>query len=93
MLTFLSNLNNIYIFNFLYLLVGFDKIVLQICGNNMGLGSWESIQGPIVGHQAQLLISFGVISLLPMEYYDPSTFLGNWALVVMYFCYGFLYLQ
>jgi hypothetical protein len=55
----------------------------------MGLGSWESIQGPIVGHQAQLLISFGVISLLPMEYYDPSTFLGNWALVVMYFCYGF----
>ncbi len=40
-------------------------------------------------HHAQLQISFGGISLLFMEDYAPSTFLGNWALVVLYLCFSF----
>ncbi len=38
-------------FYFLSLLVGFNKKVLQVCGNNMGFGSCKSIQGPIARHQ------------------------------------------
>ncbi len=55
----------------------------------MGSRSWESIQGPLARHQAQLSIFFGGISLLFMEDYAPSTFLASWALVVLYLCFSF----
>ncbi len=28
-------------------LVGFDEKVMQVCGDIMGLGSWESFKGPL----------------------------------------------
>jgi hypothetical protein len=47
---------------------------MQVCGDIMGLGSWESIQGPLVGHQVQLSISFGGISFIFMEDCAPFYF-------------------
>ncbi len=35
---FLSN----FLLSSLFFLVGFDKKVMQVCGNIMGLGAWES---------------------------------------------------
>jgi hypothetical protein len=37
---------------FLSLLVGFNKKIMQICGNMMVLRSWEFFQGPLARHQA-----------------------------------------
>jgi len=36
---------------------------MQVCGDIMGLGSWESFQGPLTRPQARLLISFGGINI------------------------------
>ncbi len=36
-------------FSFPFLLASFNKKVMQICGDIMGLGSWEFIQGPLTG--------------------------------------------
>jgi hypothetical protein len=55
----------------------------------MGLGSWESFQGPLMRCQAQLSLSFGDIGLLSMEDCAPFVFLTNWALVVPYLCSRF----
>jgi hypothetical protein len=55
----------------------------------MGPRSWESFQGPLAKHQAQLLISFGGIGLIFMEDCVPSIFLGSWALVALYLCSKF----
>jgi hypothetical protein len=55
----------------------------------MGLGSWESFQGPIAKCQVRLLISFSGINLLFMEDYAPFAFQGNWILVVPYLCSKF----
>jgi hypothetical protein len=49
-------------FSFLSLLVGFDMRIMPVRKDIMGLGSWESIQGFLMRHQAQLSISFGGIS-------------------------------
>jgi len=71
----------------LSLLAGFDKRIMQICGNIMGLGSWESFQGPLMRCRAWLMISLNGISLFFMEDYAQIFFLGNWALVATYLCY------
>jgi hypothetical protein len=34
--------------SFLYLLTSFDKRVMQVCDDIMGLGLWESFQGLLV---------------------------------------------
>jgi hypothetical protein len=39
--------------------------------------------------QVRLSISFGGINLLFIKDCASSTFLGNWALVVLYFCFRF----
>jgi hypothetical protein len=72
--------------SFPYLLVGFDKRVMQICGDIMGLRSWEFIKGPITRCHAQLLISFDGIGFLFMEDCTAFTFLGSWVLVAPYLC-------
>ncbi len=69
--------------------MGFDKKIMQVCGDIMGLGSWESFQGPLARRHARLPISFGGISLFSMEDCAPSAFLRNWALVVSYLCSKF----
>ncbi len=78
-----------FFFPFLSFLLSFDKKVMQTCADIMGLGLWESIQGPLVRHQAQLPIFFGGIGLLFMEDCAPSIFLRNWTLVVSYLCFMF----
>jgi len=89
LLTFLSHLDRTYFF-FLYVSFGgFNKIIVQVCGDIVGPRSWESIQGPLMKCQAQLLISFGGIGLLSMEDCTLSTLLGNWALVASYLCSKF----
>jgi hypothetical protein len=55
----------------------------------MGPRSWESIQGPLMKHQTQLLISFGGIGFLSMENCAQSYVLGNWAWVDLYLCSRF----
>jgi hypothetical protein len=44
--------------SFLSILAGFNKKVMQVCGDIMGLGLWEFIQGPLVTCQTWLPISF-----------------------------------
>jgi hypothetical protein len=70
--------------SFLSILTSFDKRIMQICGDIMGPRSWEFIQGSLMGHQAQLPISFGGISFLSMENYAPFAFLGSLVLVALY---------
>ncbi len=72
--------------SFPFLLASFNNKVMQICGDIMGLGSWEFIQGPLTGCWAQLPIYFGGISFLSMEDCAPFTFLGSWVLVAPYLC-------
>ncbi len=76
-------------FPFLSLLVGFDKKNMQVCGDIMGLGLWESFQGPLMRCQVWLLIFFNGIGLLSIEDCAPCVFLGNWALVAPYLCFKF----
>jgi hypothetical protein len=71
-------------FSFLYFLVGFNRRIMQICGDIMGLRSWESFQGPLARCQVRLPISFGGTNLLSMEDCAPFTFLGSWVLVILY---------
>jgi hypothetical protein len=73
--TFLSHMDNTFFSSFLYILAGFNKIVImQVCGDIMGLGSWEFFQDPLVRHQAQLPISFGGIGIFSMEDLCPICF-------------------
>jgi hypothetical protein len=65
----------------MYLLVSFDIRIMQVCGDNMGLGSWESIQGLLMGCEARLPMSFGGIGLLygglcPIYFYRELGFGG-----------------
>jgi hypothetical protein len=55
----------------------------------MGLGFWESFQGPLVRCQAQLSISFGGISLFSIRDCATFAFVRRWVLVVLYLCYKF----
>jgi hypothetical protein len=50
-------------YSFLFLLVGFNKRVMQVYGDITGPRSWESFQGPLVRLQTQLPISFDGIDL------------------------------
>ncbi len=88
--TFFFHSNNFSFFFFLFFVSSFDMKVLQVCGIIMGLGSWESIQSPLVGRQAQLSIFFGGISLLSMENYVSFVILlRSQALVALYLCFKF----
>jgi hypothetical protein len=82
--TFLFHTNNTFFFSFIYFLVGFNKRIMWICGDIMGLRSWESFQGPLARRRDQLPISFSGISLLFMEDCAPFSFLRNWVLVTLY---------
>jgi len=63
---------------------------MQVCGDIMGLGSWESFNDPLAKGHARLLISFGGIGFFRMEEdCAPFVFLGNWVLVALYLCYRF----
>jgi hypothetical protein len=57
---------------------------MQVCGDIMGLGSWEFLQGPLTRCLTQLPIFFGGINILFMEDCAPFVFLGNWVLVTLY---------
>jgi hypothetical protein len=72
-LAFLSDTDNTSSF-FPIFLVGFDKKIMQVCGNIMGPRSWESFQGPLARCQVRLLISFSGIGLLFMEDYASLLF-------------------
>ncbi len=63
--------------SFLPLLVGFNRKLMQVCGDIMGPRLWESFKGPLVKCQTQLPTSFGGIGLLFMEDCTPSFFLGS----------------
>jgi hypothetical protein len=45
--SFYASFSSFLLSSFLYFLVGFDKKVMQVCGDIMGLGAWESFQGPL----------------------------------------------
>jgi len=64
-------------FSFPSFLVSFNKRIMQICGDIMGLRSSEFIKGPLMGCQAQLLIFFYGIGFLSMRDCVASTFLGS----------------
>jgi hypothetical protein len=51
---------------------------MEVCGDIMGLKSWEYFQGPLMTRQARLTISFGGIGLLSIEDCAPSVFLKSW---------------
>ncbi len=90
LLTFSSHTNNIYIyFSFMFFLASFDRKVVQVCEDIMGLRFRESFQGPLVKRQTWLPIYFGGISLFSMEDCAPSIFLGSWAFVASYLCFRF----
>jgi hypothetical protein len=55
----------------------------------MGLASWESIQGPLVGCEAQLPISFGGKGLFIYGGLCPIYFYRELGLVVSYLCSRF----
>jgi hypothetical protein len=63
--------------------------IMHVCGDIMGPRLWESFQGPLVKHQAQLSISFGGIGFFFMEDCAPFVFSGTEALVVPYLCSRF----
>ncbi len=75
--------------SFMFLLAGFDKKIMQVCGDIMDPGSWEFFQGPLVRHQVQLPIPFGGMGLLSMEDYASFAFLGSCILVASYLCFKF----
>jgi len=54
-------------YSFLYFLAGFNRKVMKVCGDIMGLRSWEFIQGLLMGCHVRLPISFGGVGLLFME--------------------------
>ncbi len=69
--------------------MGFDKKIMQVCGDIMGPRPWESSWGPLTRGQARLPISFGDIGLFSMEECAPFVFLGSWVLVPPYLCSRF----
>jgi hypothetical protein len=89
-LSFLSHLDNL---SFLFLPISFDKFEQE---NYVGMWGHYGFKvmgiyyGSLMGHQAQLLVSFGGIGFLFMDNYTPSTFLGSLVLVALYLCCKFL---
>ncbi len=73
----------------LFLLASFNKRVMQVCGDIMGLRLWEFFQNPLARRQAWLPISFGDIGFLSMKDYAPFVLIGSWALVAPYLCHRF----
>jgi hypothetical protein len=65
--TFLFHMGNTSFFLPIFFGGFFDRKIMQVCGDIVGLGAWESFQGPLVRCQVQLLISFGGINLISME--------------------------
>jgi len=61
----------------MFRLVGFDKRIMQVCGDIMGSRFWESFQGPLTKHQTQLPISFSGIIFFSMEVCAPFVSLRN----------------
>jgi hypothetical protein len=47
---------------------------MQVCGDIMGLRSWEFTQGPLSGHHAQLSISFNGICIFIYGKLNPIYF-------------------
>jgi hypothetical protein len=83
--TFLFHTNNIYIYiYFTFFFTSFDKRVMQVCENIMGLESWESFQRPLMRCQIRLSIYFGGIRFCSMEDCAPFGFLMSWVLVNLY---------
>jgi hypothetical protein len=82
-------MGNTFLFSFLSFLVGFNKKIMQVCGDIVGLRAWESFQGPLVRSQVQLLISFGGINLHSMEDCAPFVFLESWVPIALYLCSRF----
>jgi hypothetical protein len=63
--------------------------VMQVCGDIMGLRSWESIWGPLAKHHAQLMISFGGTCFLIYGGLCPIFFSKELGLMVPYLCSRF----
>jgi hypothetical protein len=50
-------------------------------GRLLGLGSFDSQEGPLVHKQASLLIAFGGIDFISITTIAPMSYLKNWAFV------------
>jgi len=61
----------------------------EFWGDIMGIGSWESIQGPLARHQVRSQLFFGGINILSVEVCAPFAFLGSWVLVFPYLYFRF----
>ncbi len=69
--------------------MGFDEKIMKVCGDIMGIKSWESFQGSLTRHYIQLPTSLNGIHLVFMEDYAPFTFLRSWALMAPCLCLRF----
>jgi hypothetical protein len=75
--------------SFLSFLAGFNRKIMSLCRDMMGLGSWEFIQGLLPKTSSAITDFLWWYKFLSMEDYAPSTFLGSWALVPPYLCFKF----
>ncbi len=82
-LIFLFHMDNI-LFYFSTFLISFNRKIMQVCEDIMGIGSWKSFHDLLMRHQTQLSIYFDGICLLSMEDYAPFAFLVSWVLVTLY---------
>jgi hypothetical protein len=54
-----------------------------VFGRLLGLGSFDSLKGPLVHKQTSFPITFGGVGLISTFTIAPTTYLGYWALVTL----------
>ncbi len=64
-------------------LIYFDFSLHKIFGHLLGLGSFDSPNGPLTHKQASFPITFGGVELILTSIITLVTYLGNWALMVL----------
>jgi hypothetical protein len=66
---------------FIKSLIFFYSSFHKMFGHLLGLGSFDSLEGPLVHKQVSLPITFGGIKLISTSTITPTTYLKSWALV------------
>jgi hypothetical protein len=78
---------------FIELFISFNSSVHKVFGHLLGLGSFDSLEGPLAHKHASLPITFGGIRLMSTSTIAPVAYIGSWALVDLVIAFRFMVYQ
>jgi hypothetical protein len=75
---------------FIELFISFNSSLHKVFGHLLGLGSFNSLEGPLAHKQASLPITFDGIRLILTSTIAPVAYLGSWALIDSVIAFRFM---